>query len=233
MFSGFDNIAEGFKRFSLDALQTEEEANEKELAKRTHAISDAPVQPPAAVALEPVVEVTPSITQSSNEGDEWDWGPEDPGRNKKPSAQARKHAAQQRSEARAEPSPTGASTISTTIEGQGPVPGSKAVAHMSPGGDHDSLGNGHAQEQRALEKSGPGRTMTYWNVKVPQNADQDQEAKLAEQQGLSQVNSLHHASNPVSRAGLESCGNQLPEATLQLASSSTFLPDYGLFVRFI
>lgn len=228
MFSGFDNLAEGFKRFSLDALQTEEEANEKESPKRTHAISDAPVQPPATVALEPIVEVIPSNTQSSNEVDEWDWGPENLGRSRKPSALGRNHAAQQRSEARAESFPTGAST--STIEGQGTTLCSKAVPIMSPEGVYNTLGNGHTQEQRESGQSGPGRTVTHWNVKVSHTPDKEQEAKFAEQQGLGQVISLLYASNPVPFPALESSVSQLPDSTLQLASSSAFLLDNGLSV---
>lgn len=73
MFSGFDTFAEGFKRFSLDSLQQDEERQEdgKDNASREERLPVVPEQPTELADSNPTVTKPPS--PSKEEASEWDW----------------------------------------------------------------------------------------------------------------------------------------------------------------
>lgn len=71
MFSGFDNIAEGFKRFSLDALQDDEEqVDGTPLPNQRSVTAVVPEQPTESVP--PPKKLPPPVEEPS----EWDWDQE-------------------------------------------------------------------------------------------------------------------------------------------------------------
>ena len=165
MFSGFDNIAEGLKRFSLDALQREEETNENKAPKRTHVVPDIPIQPRAPDTTPGrFTGASPAITRSS-EDDEWNWQPGDPGQVGKPSTRMRKPAAQRGNEVRLKPSPTEVPSTSVEMGKEGNVAASKEVAR-APSGISTS-GPGDSEELRGQKISWIERNMIHYNVKVP------------------------------------------------------------------
>ncbi|CAB1119443.1 unnamed protein product [Ectocarpus sp. CCAP 1310/34] len=69
MFSGFDNFAEGFKRFSLDALQDQDENTSKDEQQRLPALPEQ--QHPMEHTESPTKEPPPQLAEV--EDNEWDW----------------------------------------------------------------------------------------------------------------------------------------------------------------
>lgn len=84
MFSGFDNFAEGFKRFSLDSLQQqEEEEGDNNNSSSTSTSNNKPrhggtnVAPALTPVPEQPVEFPPTTDPRNEEDDGWEWGQED------------------------------------------------------------------------------------------------------------------------------------------------------------
>ncbi|CAM9123728.1 unnamed protein product [Ectocarpus fasciculatus] len=77
MFSGFDNFAEGFKRFSLDALQDQDDENatEKDEQKRLPAVPEQ--QHPTEHTESPTENPPPPPAEV--EDNEWDWDQDNAG----------------------------------------------------------------------------------------------------------------------------------------------------------
>lgn len=76
MFTNFSNFTEGFKNFSLDALQDDEDANKNDDNKRIGTDEDVPHTQPV---LPPVPKAPPATTERvpNKEDDEWEWDQED------------------------------------------------------------------------------------------------------------------------------------------------------------
>ncbi|CAM9435559.1 unnamed protein product [Ectocarpus sp. 4 AP-2014] len=75
MFSGFDNFAEGFKRFSLDALQDQDENTSKDQEQRLPALPEQ--QRPTEHTESPTKEPPPQPAEV--EDNEWDWDQDNAG----------------------------------------------------------------------------------------------------------------------------------------------------------
>lgn len=114
MFSGFDNFAEGFKRFSLDSLQQQEDDDDGEKNKNTYNGEEHSTQPSTRTRAQEsavVPHVTPrlpvvpehaqqdsqTIGQANDEDGEWDWDEKGPGSAQKESRRSRKDYSARRS----------------------------------------------------------------------------------------------------------------------------------------
>ncbi|CAN0402680.1 unnamed protein product, partial [Ectocarpus sp. 12 AP-2014] len=75
MFSGFDNFAEGFKRFSLDALQDQDENTSRDEQQRLPALPEQ--QHPTEHTESPTKEPPPQPAEL--EDNEWDWDQDNAG----------------------------------------------------------------------------------------------------------------------------------------------------------
>lgn len=74
MFSGFDNFAEGFKRFSLDSLQQDEEREEDGKNKDTSREERMPVVHEKTTELGDSITTVKKLPSRPNEdANEWDW----------------------------------------------------------------------------------------------------------------------------------------------------------------
>lgn len=163
MFSGFDNFAEGFKRFSLDALQDQEEQEDgTTLEQRIMPVVPAE-QPNVSVETPP--QKLPSLKEEHNE---WDWDQENTSTAVDRQGVSKVGASQQRHETHLERPPKPASTASVgLIDGGVAVPSLAAASHAEleqialhenhwrtggalgePGGPEREVANNKAEERR-------------------------------------------------------------------------------------
>lgn len=153
MFSGFDNLAEGFKRFSLDVLQQQEDEGDKPEMKENDSSEDLSMF--LAPVPEQPAEAPPPTKQPNEEDSEWDWDQGGSTRSSRKTLLARKGAPQQQQQQRVDPTkPEQAldARNNVTMLAENPP-----VALTPVQGETKSLNANAAEEHRAVDLLDPDR----------------------------------------------------------------------------
>lgn len=113
MFTNFSNFTDGFKNFSLDALQDDAQAVNENDNKHIGTDDDVPHTQPV---LTPVPEASPATAERvpENEDDEWEWNQEDTKRGRKPSGLVQHDLSDEPEEPRIVPSQPFSSSLGTS-----------------------------------------------------------------------------------------------------------------------